>query len=92
MTNPFVQMVIRDGKVVRINAPGFAAQNDSNPMGAMMGGAGGLAALSGLASLGENGPDADKMPNIPQIEGRHAVGADCRTGAELGAGHFLHHF
>ena len=73
MTNPFVQMVIRDGNVVRINAPGFAAQNDSNPMGAMMGGAGGLAALSGLASLGENGPDADKMPNIPQIEGTFTI-------------------
>ena len=70
MTNPFVQMYIRDGKVVRINAPGFAAQNDDNPMGGMMGG---MAGLAGLAALGENGPDAEQMPDIPQIEGTFTI-------------------
>ena len=38
MTNPFVQMILRDGETVRINAPGFSNSNESNPMSAMMGG------------------------------------------------------
>lgn len=71
MTNPFVQMYIRDGKIVRINAPGFAAQNDENPMGAMMGGMGSMTGLAGLASLGEESSEA--VPEIPQLEGTFSI-------------------
>ncbi len=70
-TNPFVQMIMRDENVVRVNAPGFAAQNSGGPMGAMMGGMPGMA---NLANLGE--PDAEggeKVPNIPTLEGTFTI-------------------
>ena len=69
-TNPFVQVILRDEGVVRVNAPGFAAQNENNPMGSMMGsmvGLGGMAAISGQSS------DAPEMPNIPAIEGTFTI-------------------
>ncbi|MFL0356976.1 hypothetical protein ACI5KX_10920 [Erythrobacter sp. GH1-10] len=69
MTNPFVQMIIRDDKVVRINAPGFSAQEGDNPMG-------GMAGLAGLAALGEGasgGNGADEMPDLPKIEGTFSI-------------------
>lgn len=71
-TSPFVQFILRDGDVMRINAPAFAAQNDDNPMAAMMGGMG---AMAGLAALGEQqeGGEAPQMPNIPQIEGTFSI-------------------
>lgn len=71
-TNPFVQVLLRDGDVVRVNAPGFSAQNDENPMAAMMGGMG---AMAGLAALGEEGEGGEKpaMPDIPQIEGTFSI-------------------
>ncbi|MBD2842199.1 hypothetical protein [Erythrobacter rubeus] len=72
-TNPFVQMIIRDDRIVRINAPGFAAQNGDNPMSAMMGGMGGLASLAGMAALGE-GKDSDKaLADIPELEGTFTI-------------------
>ena len=70
-TNPFVQLIMRDGNVVRVNAPGFAAQNSGGPMGAMMGGMPGMA---NLANPGE--PDAEggeKVPNIPTIDGTFTI-------------------
>jgi hypothetical protein len=64
--------MLRDNDVVRINAPAFAAQNDDNPMTAMMGGMG---AMAGLAALGEEAEDGEKpeMPDIPQIEGTFSI-------------------
>ena len=72
MTSPFVQFILRDDDIVRINAPAFAAQNDDNPMAAMMGGMG---AMAGLAALGEEGEGGEKpaMPDIPQIEGTFSI-------------------
>ncbi|BDI60748.1 hypothetical protein [Qipengyuania nanhaisediminis] len=69
--NPFVQIVLRDGDLVRVNAPGFSAGNESGPMGALsgLGGMAGLAAM-GQASSGENGRD---MPEFPAIEGRFTI-------------------
>lgn len=76
--NPFVQVFLRKGGQVRINAPAFAAQNgDPSGMGAMMG----MGALSGLAALGaseearKNGEDPAAIPGIPQIEGTFTVRA-----------------
>jgi hypothetical protein len=68
--NPFVQFILRDGKVVRVNAPGFAAQGDSNPMAGMMGG---MAGLAGLSAMGQEGENAGQMPNVPTIEGTFTI-------------------
>lgn len=69
-TNPFVQFILRDGNVVRVNAPGFAAQGDSNPMTGMMGG---MAGLAGLSALGQEGANGDQMPELPMIEGTFTI-------------------
>ena len=46
--NVSAQVILRDDDVMRVNAPGFAAQDDSNPMAAMGGGVAGLAALGAM--------------------------------------------
>lgn len=65
--NPFVQIILRDGDVVRVNAPGFAAQNETNPMTTMMGGFTSLATLDGSES---GGP---VIPDIPAIDGTFTI-------------------
>lgn len=72
MTSPFVQMIIREGKVVRVNAPGFAANNGDNPMTGMMGG---MAGLAGLAAMGDDEKSAGRedMPDFPQVEGTFSI-------------------
>lgn len=76
--NPFVQVFLRKGGQVRINAQGFAAQNgDATGMGAMMG----MGALTGLAALSaseearKNGEDPVAIPGTPQIDGTFTVRA-----------------
>ena len=76
VTNPFVQMILRNNGQVRINAPGFATQNGDNPMTAMMGGMGSMAGLAamGAAGAGENGEAATAtLPSIPQIDGTFTI-------------------
>lgn len=68
--NPFVQFILRDNDVLRVNAPGFAAQNDSNPMAGMMGG---MAGLAGLSAMGNEGENAGQMPELPTIEGTFTI-------------------
>ncbi|MEM9085137.1 MAG: hypothetical protein AAGB23_04360 [Pseudomonadota bacterium] len=70
-TNPFVQIFLRNGNVARINAPGFSAQNDDNPLGAMMGGLAGMAGMAALAPEG-SGPEGG-MPDFPTIEGTFTI-------------------
>ncbi len=71
--SPFVQIHLRDNNVVRVNAPGFSAQNESNPMAGMMGGMAGLAQMAG-ASEGEEGEDGEpSMPPIPVVEGTFTI-------------------
>ena len=79
-TNPFVQVILRNGGQVRINAPGFAAQSASdNPMGGPMGGMMGIGSLAGLAALGTSGQAADgspaDAPGVPQIDGTFTLRA-----------------
>jgi len=69
-TNPFVQMIMRDGDLVRVNAPGFAGQNAGGPFGALTGGMPGMA---GMAALAEGSPDNEGMPDIPAIEGTFTI-------------------
>ena len=76
VTNPFVQMILRNNGQVRINAPGFAAQNGDNPMTAMMGGMGSMAGLAALGAAGANGEtEPDTQPAIPQIDGTFTIRA-----------------
>lgn len=67
-TNPFVQIILREDNTVRVNAPGFSAEDGSNPIGAMMGG---MAGLGGLAKMAEN--DADELPDLPSMEGTFTI-------------------
>ncbi len=75
-TNPFVQVFLRKGGQVRINAPGFAAQNnDPSGMGAMMG----MGSLAGLAAIGASeagdNAEAEALKGIPAIDGTFTVRA-----------------
>jgi hypothetical protein len=76
VTNPFVQMIVRKGGQVRINAPGFAVQNgDPGGLGSMIG----MGSLAGLAAMGasgsENEKDAAVLKMIPQIDGTFTIRA-----------------
>ncbi len=70
-TNPFVQIVLREGDVARITAPGFSAQDQNNPMAAMMGGMGSLAGMTAMGPGAGDGGGA--MPNLPVMEGTFTV-------------------
>jgi len=74
-TNPFVQMILRDGGQVRINAPAFVFQNGDNPLGAMMGGMGSLAGLAamGASEQAGNGEPAEPIPGLPVLEGTFTI-------------------
>lgn len=81
-TNPFVQMILRDGGQVRINAPAFVFQNGDNPMGAMMGGMGslaGLAAMGAAKQSGNSAPEAAQVPGMPVLDGTFTI----RTAAGM---------
>lgn len=73
-TNPFVQIFLRDGDVVRINAPGYSAQNESGPLGAMMGGLAGMAGMA--AAMGDEasaGPGGSAPPELPAMDGTFTI-------------------
>ncbi len=74
MTNPFVEMVLRDGNVVRINAPGFAAQNENNPLGGIMGSMFGMGAMAGMS--GAEVGAGESIPDLPVIEGTFSIVTD----------------
>lgn len=71
--SPFVQLYLRKGDQVRMNAPGFAAQNETSLMAGMMGG---MAGMAGLAALGNEAGAADQMPKFPVVEGTFTVVTD----------------
>lgn len=72
--NPFVQMFLRDGDVVRINAPGFANNNDANPMSGMMAGMGGMAGMAAMQkSVEAEGDTAAGPPNMPMMDGTFRI-------------------
>jgi hypothetical protein len=75
-TNPFVQIILRDGGQARVNAPAFVFQNGDNPMGAMMGGMGSLAGLAamGAAEEGAEGANpAEQIPGVPVLDGTFTI-------------------
>jgi hypothetical protein len=67
MTNPFVLATVRQGRAVRVEAPGFAAQGGSNPFQSFVG----LAAI-GAAADG----NSDAVPRIPEINGTFRIVTD----------------
>jgi len=75
-TNPFVQVFLRKGGQLRINAPGFAAQSgDSGGIGTVLG-AGSFASLAAMGAArdaGENGEGAEPMPGVPMIDGTFTI-------------------
>ncbi len=70
-TNPFVQIVLREGGIARITAPGFSSQDQTNPMASMMGGMGSLAGMAAMAPDATEG--TDKMPQLPMMDGLFTV-------------------
>jgi hypothetical protein len=77
-TNPFVQAYLRKGGQVRINAPGFSAQNgDAGGLGTLMGAGSfaGLAAMGAAEEASKSGQDPATIPGVPQIDGTFTVRA-----------------
>jgi hypothetical protein len=67
MTNAFVVANVRQGRTVRVEAPGFSRQGGSSPFQSFAG----LAAL-GAASAGE----ADAAPQFPEMDGTFTIVTD----------------
>lgn len=76
--SPFVQIYLRKGDQVRVNAPGFSSENETSPMAGMMGG---MAGLAGLAALGGQEGAGEEMPNFPTVEGTFTIVTDGRIRA-----------
>lgn len=68
--NPFVQLILRKDNVVRVNAPGFAAENEASPLAGMMGG---MAGLAGLSAMSDESNGSQEMPEFPVIEGTFSI-------------------
>ncbi len=70
-TNPFVQIILRDEGVVRVNAPGFGPQNDDM---SMMGGmTSGLAGMAGMAAMSEEAPEEAPFGSMPVLDGTFTI-------------------
>ncbi|NCP14000.1 MAG: hypothetical protein GW858_07535, partial [Sphingomonadales bacterium] len=72
--NPFVQVFLRNGGQMRVNAPGFAAQSpESGGLAAMLGAGAfaNLAAMGAAEAAGEAGQDS--MPGVPVMDGTFTV-------------------
>ena len=75
-TNPFVQVFLRKGGQVRINAPGFAAPSpESGGLAAMLG-AGFFASLIAMGAseqASETAQDPMTMPGVPIMDGTFTI-------------------
>lgn len=60
--SPFLQVIVRDGDQVRVNAPGFAMQEGGNPMTGLM--MGGFAQGMKEAAAGEGNENAKGVPDM----------------------------
>lgn len=64
-TNPFLQMFLRDGDVVRINAPGFAPQSVTSPVSPL---------LFGAPGFGRGSSDEfEALGDIPAVDGTFTI-------------------
>lgn len=69
-TSFFVQVILRDDSVVRVEAPGFAMQDNANPLGAMMGG------MAALKTLGSGSKMEQASENVPKLDGTFTIFTD----------------
>jgi hypothetical protein len=67
LTNTFVVANVRQGRVVRIEAPGFATQGGANPFQSM---------LAGMAAAGATTTAGAAMPQLPETEGTFRIVTD----------------
>jgi hypothetical protein len=77
-TNPFVQVFLRKGGQMRINAPGFAVQDSANPgMGSILGAGSfaGLAAMGAAEEARKAGEDPQAIPGVPVLDGTFTIRA-----------------
>ena len=75
-TNPFVQVFLRKGGQVRINAPGFAAQESGSAgMGTMLGAGSfaGLAAMGAAEEAAKTGGTPETLPGVPSMDGTFTI-------------------
>jgi hypothetical protein len=75
MANAFVMANRRADGTVRIDAPGFTAQNSTNPMQAMMSGALGAGGPNGSTDANQDG-QAAPAPIVPEIDGTFRIVTD----------------
>lgn len=79
MGNTFVQAILRKEGVIRIEAPGFAAQDPDNPNSAGMGGLFAAMAMSGSPSGSPSGPgdsEDSQPPSLPIPDGTFRIVTD----------------
>ncbi|HEU4650302.1 MAG TPA: hypothetical protein VFS49_02705 [Croceibacterium sp.] len=67
MTNTFVVANIRQGRTVRVEAPGFSAQGGANPFGS-------FASLAALGAASSASPESGL--NLPQMDGTFRIVTD----------------
>jgi hypothetical protein len=67
LTNTFVVANVRQGRSVRIEAPGFTAQGGANPFQSM---------VAGMAAAGATATPGGTMPQLPEMEGTFRVVTD----------------
>ena len=84
-TNPFVQVFLRKGGQVRINAPGFSVQNgETGALGTMLG-TGSFASLAAMGMAGEGDQGAEALPGVSLLDGTftiRTVGAAAEASGE----------
>lgn len=72
LSNPFVQIFLRDGDIVRVNAPGFSPDGSGNPMAGMMSELGGLGGIG--AAMGQNGGSGSpELTPPPAMDGTFTI-------------------
>ena len=72
MNNWIMTAAVREPRTVRIDAPGFAVQGGSGPMGGMMSG------MVGVMQIFGDAEDKEKMEDFPELEGTFTIITDGR--------------
>lgn len=78
---PFVQFIQRKDRQIRVEAPRFAVNNESEPFGGMTGGMAGLAAMGSVLgstgpSDGEDGSANEPNPATTRLDGTFSIVTD----------------
>lgn len=71
--NPFVQMFLRDGSQVRINAPAFVFQTGDGALNSVGGGMGALAGLGAMGAADTSSAEGGVPPGVPMLDGTFTI-------------------